>query len=180
MDIYTILKNDHVEVKELLDELIALKADDDYRMVLIEQIEKALIPHARAEESVLYNSIRALKSDTSAVMHSYKEHATAETYLRALQIKDKADLEWKATAEKLRIALNEHIQEEEGKIFTEARNLFSDDEANMMGAAFEELKAKVEKEGFLKTSFDMVVNLMPPRFIEKVRGLKSTDTFSNP
>lgn len=180
MDIYTILKNDHAEVKVLLDELIALNSDDDYRMVLIEQIEKTLIPHVRAEESILYNSIRALRSDTSNIMHSYKEHAEAETYLRALQVKDKADLDWKSTAKKLRTCLDEHIQEEEGNIFTEAKSLFSDDEANMMGAAFEELKAKVEKEGFLKTSFDMVVNLMPPRFIEKVRGLKSTDTFSNP
>ena len=179
MDIYTLLENDHVEVKELLDELLALDNDDDYRMVLIQQIEKALIPHSRAEESVFYNSIRALKSDTSDVMHSYKEHAEAETYLRALQVKEKADLDWKATAQKLKTALEHHIAEEEGKIFEEGRSLFSDEEARMMGDAFEELKGKVETEGVLKTSFDMVVNLMPPRFIEKIRGLKSTDFSQN-
>lgn len=176
MDIYTCLQNDHNEIKDLLDELIKLDEKDSYRSVLVEQIKSGLIPHSRAEESVFYNAIRAVNSDKSDVLHSYKEHMEAETLLRTLQLKDSTDMDWKETAIKLREALTHHISEEEGKIFTEARAIFSDDEANMMGDAFEQLKAKVSQEGFLKTSFDMVVNLMPPRFIEKMRGLQTPDT----
>lgn len=173
MDIYTLLKNDHDEIKDLFDELIKLDEKDSYRSVLVEQIKSALIPHARAEESVFYNAIRAAKSDKTDVMHSYKEHMEAETLLRTLQLKDSTDMDWKETAIKLKGALEHHIAEEEGKIFNEARSIFSQDEVNMMGVAFEKLKAKVGQEGFLKTSFDMVVNLMPPRFIDKMRNLQA-------
>jgi hemerythrin-like domain-containing protein len=173
MNIYDALKTDHSELKEFLIELVNLEQDDDYRMILIEQIATSLIPHARAEESVFYNSIRAVSSDNSPVMHSYKEHLEAETLLRMLQVKDKVNFDWKATALKLQQSLEHHIQEEENRIFVEARKYFSNEEAEMMGDAFVKMKQKVAQEGFMKTSFDLVVNLMPPRFIEKLKGLSN-------
>lgn len=179
MNIYDALKTDHLELKEVLNELVNLQQDDDYRMILIEQIATSLIPHARAEESVFYNSIRAVSSDNSPVMHSYKEHLEAEALLRTLQVKDKANFDWKSTAQKLKVVLEHHIQEEENRIFVEAKKYFSDQEADMMGDAFQKMKQKVAKEGFLKNSFDLVVNLMPPRFIEKVKGLGSPDKQSS-
>lgn len=179
MNIYDALKADHLELKEVLNELVNLEQDDDYRMILIEQIVSSLIPHSRAEESVFYNSIRAVSSDNSPVMHSYKEHLEAETLLRTLQVKDKANFDWKNTAIKLKKSLEHHIQEEENRIFVEARKYFSNEEADMMGEAFLKMKQRVAKEGFMKTSFDMVVNLMPPRFIEKLKGLRNPDERSS-
>jgi len=170
MDIYSILKDDHEEVKNLLNELIALDEDDSYRAVLVTQIEQALVPHARAEESVLYNSIRAL-SDQTEVMHSFKEHMEAETLLRGLQFKEGVNMDWKSTAIKLKDALEHHIREEEGKIFSEARKIFTEEEARMMGDAFLSLKEQVSGQGAMKNSFDMIVNMMPPRFVEKMRNL---------
>lgn len=175
MDIYSILKSDHEKVKEKLSELIKLDAEDDYREVLIEQIKTELIPHARAEESVLYNSMRAIASDNSSVLHSFKEHMDAEALLRALQVKDKTNLDWKETAIKLKDALEHHIKEEEGKIFAEAQTMFSTEEAEMMGTAFEKLKLDVADHGFIRGSFDLIVNLMPPRFINQLKGISSSD-----
>lgn len=170
MDIYTIIKNDHEEVKSLLNELIALNEDDSYRAVLVTQIEQTLIPHVRAEESVFYNSIRAL-SDQTEVMHSFKEHMEAEALLRGLQFKEGVKLDWKKMAIKLKDALEQHMTKEEGEIFSEARKIFSDEDARMMGEAFVSMKAQVSNQGFMKNSFDMVVNLMPPRFVNKIRNL---------
>ena len=171
MDIYTALKNDHEELKGLLSELLELDKDDDYRNVVIDQVKNHLVPHSRAEESVFYNAIRAVGSDNSNVMHSYKEHMEAEALLRGLQVKDITNSDWKTTAQNLKTALEHHIAEEEGKVFSEAKTMFSEEEAEMMGKAFLQLKEKVAKEGFLKNSFDMVVNLMPPRFVDQIRNL---------
>ena len=173
MDIYTILKNDHEELKGLLDELVSLESEDDYRMVLIEQINNALVPHSRAEESVFYNAIRAVGSDKSDVMHSYKEHIEAEALLQGLKLKDLTNLNWKQNALKLKEALEHHISEEEGKIFSDAKTIFSDEEARMMGDAFKKLKESVAEQGGLKSSFDLVVNLMPPRFVNQIKGLQA-------
>ncbi len=170
MEIYECLKKDHVEVRELLNELISLRDDDDYRFTLIEQIGQALIPHSRAEESVLYNTLRAVNADKSLVMHGYKEHMEAEGLLRTLQIKDKINLDWKSTARKLLSALEHHIEEEESEIFTEARAAFSAAEAESMGAAFEQLKTKVAGQSALGTTVDMFINLMPPRLADSLRN----------
>lgn len=171
MEIYEVLKRDHEELKQMLSELVSLNENDDYRFILIEEIRVALVPHSRAEEALFYNTLRAVNADKSVVIHGYKEHLEAESLLRALQVMDKMDLSWKATAEKLQDAVTHHIRDEETDIFEEARNVFTSEEAILMAQAFEEMKEKVESEGVGKTTVDMFINMMPPRFADKIRDL---------
>jgi hemerythrin-like domain-containing protein len=170
MDIYQALKKDHEEMLGLLDELVALRNDDEYRYVLIEEIRNHLIPHSRAEESVFYNSLRAVNADKKIVFHGFQEHLEAETLLRTIQVMDKVNLEWKPLAEKLRDAVSHHIKDEETEIFDEAKQAFSKEEAIAMAEAFEQLKPKIEQDGFVKNTVDMVINLMPPRLADKIRN----------
>jgi hemerythrin superfamily protein len=171
MEIYEALKKDHEEIKNLLDELCSLREDDEYRFVLIEEIRNNLVPHSRAEESVFYNTLRAVNADKSVVFHGLQEHLETEALLRTLQVMDKMNLNWKATAEKLRDAVFHHIEEEESEIFSEAQAAFSPQEASAMGDAFEQLKPKVLQEGFVKNTMDMVINMMPPRLADKIRDI---------
>lgn len=171
MEIYEALKKDHDEVKELLNELLSLKDDDEYRYVLIDEIRNHLIPHARAEESIFYNTLRAVNADKKLVFHGYQEHVEAEALLRTLQVMDKMNFGWKATAEKLRDALLHHIEDEETEIFAEARAAFTKEEAVAMCEAFEQLKPKIEQEGLVKNTVDMVINMMPPRLADKIRNI---------
>ena len=175
MEIYQALEDDHNQVKKLLDELVSLNEDDDYRYVLIEEIRNILIPHSRAEESIFYNSLRAVHADRKVVFHGYQEHLEAETFLRTLQIMDKVNLDWKATAKKLRDIVVHHIETEESEIFYEAKASFTKEEAESMCDAFLQLKPKVQQEGFVKNTLDMVMNLMPPRLTDKIRKLGGGD-----
>lgn len=157
----------------MLTELVSLDEGDEgaeeTRRDLIADIRDALVPHSRAEESILYNSMRALETDTREVMHGYQEHMEAEALLRALQVADKAGIGWKQTAQKLKDAIEHHIEEEEDEIFASARELFSDEEAEMMGQAFERIKPQIQDETFLKTSAELVLNLLPPRLANTLR-----------
>jgi|SRR5690554_6898458 len=171
MDIYTALTSDHDKIKELLTNLCALNEDDESRHGIIEQIEKELVPHARAEESVFYNTLRAIDADESLKGHGYSEHMMAETLLRTLQGASKMDSGWKGAAEKLRDALFHHIQEEEGAVFSEARTALTHQEAESIGEAFLSLKPKMQEKGMVGNAMEMVKNLMPPRFADKVRDL---------
>lgn len=173
VDIYKALENDHQELKNLLSELVDLEENDSYREVVIENINTLLTSHSRAEESVLYNSMRAM-ADSDVVMHSYKEHMEAEAKLRKLQLKEVSGADWTTVATELRDALLHHIDEEEHDVFNEARKIFSKQEAEQMGEAFLTLQSQIRDQGFLKNSFDLVVNLMPPRFIDKVKNLGSS------
>jgi len=168
MQIYEVLKRDHDILKNHLEKLLALDEEDDNgREVLVKQVRDILIPHVRAEESVFYNSLRAFDLAKDKAMHSYREHMEAETLLRMLQIRDTFDTEWKEAARKLKSSIESHIAEEETEMFTLARGLFTDQEAEMMAVSFERLKPEIKEEGIIGTTWDMVTNLMPPRFKEK-------------
>jgi hemerythrin superfamily protein len=173
MHIFEALMKDHEKVKELLSELVSLREDDhESRNDLVDDIRDELIPHSRAEESVFYNSLRALDAGKNVVLHSYAEHLEAETLLRTLQIEEKINLGWKATAQKLKDSLEHHIHEEETKVFAVAREVITKEEAETLGKLFEDIKPQIQDEGFIKTSFDLVANLMPVRISAKVKEMK--------
>lgn len=173
MTIYDALKKDHRKVQGLLDRLVALKeGQEDERATLIEEIRDELIPHARAEEAVFYNSIRAVNTAKDLIWHGYEEHMMAETLLRTLQVAAKIDVEWTKGAQKLRAAINHHIEEEETRIFPVAQQLFTQDEARVMAEAFEEMKPGVKEGGFMKSTLDLVANLLPPRLAEPLRSFR--------
>lgn len=170
MQIYDRLRQDHDQIKELLNELIGLQDNDEYRFVVVQQIQDALIPHARAEESVFYNTIRAVDADKSIVAHAYREHLEAESFLRMLQVKDKTNLDWRSTAHKLKNSLEHHVANEENSIFSEAKKIFTIQEAEAIGEAFEKLKPTFAEQGVVKNTMDMVLNMLPPRLVDSIRG----------
>lgn len=170
MDIYQALTNDHDKLKPLLDQLVHATEVNDETRDLIEEIRDELIPHARAEEAIFYNSLRQIDGAKDVVMHGYGEHAEAEMLLRSIQVMDKVNADFTKAAEKLRDALNHHIAEEEGRIFTVARQVLADEETRQMADAFERLKPEVKEQGFMKNTLDFVANVMPSRFAEPLRS----------
>jgi hemerythrin superfamily protein len=181
MLIYDALKKDHEKVKSLLNQLLLLDDKSENRSELIDEIRDELIPHARAEEAVFYNSLRSTDAAKDIIMHAYGEHVEAEAMLKTLQMKDKIDADWKLTARKLKEALEHHIKEEEGRIFNVAKQVFTEQEAMQFGDAFERMKPEIKEEGFMGTTFDLIQNLMPPRFMKTLRGKDSNmDMRRNP
>lgn len=167
MRIYEALKQDHEKVKSLMNQLVSLQEGQTERKTqLLKQIRDELIPHSRAEEAVFYNSMRLLDETKSIAMHGFREHMEAEALLRTLQAQDKMNLDWKATALKLKEALEHHIQEEEGEMFTAAQGLFTDEESIAINNAFQKMKPQVKEEGFMMNTLDMIKNMMPPRLTD--------------
>ncbi|MES2964649.1 MAG: hemerythrin domain-containing protein [Bdellovibrionota bacterium] len=174
MLIYDALKKDHETVKALLERLVgSADADKETRNALINQIRDELIPHSRAEEAVFYNSLREIDEVKDLVAHGYQEHMMAEGLLRTLQVADKVDIGWQQTARKLQDALLHHIEEEEGTIFSAARQVLAIEEAEALGEAFEQMKPEVREEGFVQTTIDMITNMMPQRFVGGFKNLLS-------
>lgn len=173
MEIYELLKRDHDKLKQLFVDLLSLHdGDKETRRFLLEQIREELVPHSRAEESVFYNSLRTINTLKDRALHGYKEHMEAETLLRMLQLQSKMNMDWKATAAKLKEALENHIRAEEIELFALAREHFTAEESKMMANAFEKLKPKIQEQNIIGTTWDMVANLMPPRFSDSFRGMK--------
>ncbi len=171
MLIYEVLTQDHKEVKKLLAQLVAMDENtaNHERGDLISEIRDALIPHSRAEEAVLYNSLRALKASKKIAMHGYQEHLFAETLLRTLQVATKIDAGWKTLATELKAALESHIAEEETEIFSAARAQFTSQEAKVMAEVFLDMKPTIKKQGLVGTTGQMVANLLPQALVDSFR-----------
>jgi len=164
MTIYEEIAADHKKVLGLLGKLVeAEKADSKIRDNLITQIRNELVPHSRAEEAVLYNSIRDVGSASGVVAHSYQEHMEAEALLRGLQVTGTVGVNWLAGVMKLKEALEHHIAEEESKVFGAAKKLFAEEEAVAMADVFNKLKPMIQEQSLVGTSMDMLANMMPAR-----------------
>jgi hemerythrin superfamily protein len=171
MQIYEALKKDHEKVKQLLKELVELSDDSGKRAgQIILDIRDELIPHSRAEENVFYNTLRGIDTAKKIALHGYQEHIEAETLLRLLQVKDFFSTDWRATALKLKEAIEHHIEEEEGEIFSAAKQLFTEDEAEAIGETFEKLKPEIKSDNIAKTSLDLMINMLPPRLTDSLRS----------
>lgn len=181
MDIYEALKKDHQSVRALLSQL--LQSDDDNkerREALVERIRDELIPHARAEEAVLYNSLREIESAKSLAAEGYTEHAAAEALLRTLQGAVKINMGWREVAVRLNNALEHHIREEETEYFDACKNLFIEEEAQMMGEAFEKMKAEIGDGNMIDSTIDMIANLMPQRLAQSLRDFAKRPSAERP
>jgi len=172
MTIYDALKTDHRKVQSLLAQLVALGKDEvDRAKEVTQQIKEELVPHSRAEEAVFYNSIRSVNLDKakSLAWHGYEEHMAAEAMLRTLSGLEIIDAGWTALAKKLQAALLHHIQEEEKELFSAAQQLFTAEEAEAMADAFEKMKPHVRDGSLIKSSLDLIANMLPGRLAAPLR-----------
>lgn len=174
MLIYDALKQDHETLKLLLAELVKSEAGSDACKDFIAIIKAELVPHARAEEAVFYNGLRAipdLELKDLILRHGYGEHAEAEAILHTLIGAEGLSMKGDALAKKLKEELEHHIEEEEGEMFSAARQLLTDDEAEMMGEAFLRLKAEIAEQGDMRNMMEFLVNLMPERLRPKTHQI---------
>lgn len=177
MNIYDALSTDHRLFEDQLDRLLAAsKAGDAKWKSILDELRRGVIAHAHAEEAVFYNSLRETDTSKKLVLHSYTEHATAEGEIRALGAARMLDANWTSMVEKLSKDLRHHIQEEESRVYAAARQVFSDDEAERLAAAFERLKLETAKDGdsIVASTVDLIANLLPPRLTEIFRKHAST------
>lgn len=172
MNIYDALSNEHRQFEALLDKLVAgSKADDDSWKQALDELRRGVIAHAHAEEAVFYNALREFDESKDLVLHSYREHGAAEGEIRMLGAAKAVDANWTSLMEKLSKDLRHHIREEESRVFAAARKLFTDQEAEQIGEAFERMKQHTAKDGdsMVASTVDLVANLLPPRLSASFR-----------
>jgi hemerythrin superfamily protein len=174
MEIYQALENDHRDVKQLLENLVSDTLELERRRQLVSEIRDALIPHSRAEEAVFYNSIRDIGDGSEIITHSYKDHLAAEGLLRTLQTMEVFDAKGLEVAKKLKKALEDHIDDEETRVFPIAKAFFTQEEAEKLGRAFEEMKPAIKEENIVGTTWDLIVNLMPTRMRSSLQKFKES------
>lgn len=181
MDIYDTLSKEHRQFEALLERLVkSSKADTDDWKAALDELRRGVVAHAHAEEAVFYNALREEDQAKGLVVHAYAEHATAEGELRALTAAKAIDANWTSLMQKFSKDLRHHIQEEESKVFDAGRQVFTDEEAELMGQAFERMKQETMKGGdsMVASTIDLIANMLPARlqtgFRKQVNDLRKS------
>ena len=147
MDAITLLKRDHDKVKGILDELEptterAIKT----RTELFATLKSELTVHEIIEEEIFYPTLKQHPKARDIVLEGYEEHGVVDTIMGELEGLSVEDETWGAKAKVMIENIRHHIEEEEGEMFTKARQVFDRDELEQLGRAMETRKAEAMRE----------------------------------
>lgn len=139
MNAIKLLKQQHDEVKEMLEKLedtsdTALKT----RANLFAKVADALAGHAEIEEKIFYPAMQAPNTE-DLLTEALEEHLAAKRLIADLLDLAPDDETFVAKCTVLREQLEHHIEEEEGEMFKEAKKLLKNDELEELGDKMEKM-----------------------------------------
>ncbi|MEP6942515.1 MAG: hemerythrin domain-containing protein [Betaproteobacteria bacterium] len=153
-DVRSLLHDDHETIRKLAKELAETDSATRRKSVLRE-LKPFLTAHSRSEEAAVYTPLMELRNSPDSRLAGNEgmvEHNLADIVVERLANTTDASTDmWRAHARVLHEALEHHIKEEEGKMFEELGEHFSEEEREAMGLRFIAGKEKLLKPAAAKT-----------------------------
>jgi len=147
MDALTLLKTDHDKVKKLLAELEpTTERGVKTRQELFATIKGELTVHEIIEEEIFYPELKTHPKARDIVLEGYEEHGVVDTLMGELEDLPVDDETWGPKAKVMKENIEHHIEEEEGEMFKQARQVFDDAELDDLGRRMEERKRSAMQE----------------------------------
>jgi hypothetical protein len=141
MDALTLLKQDHEAVKKMLAEGEATtERGEKTRTELFANLKEAMVLHERIEEEIFYPALKEHPKARDIVLEGFEEHHVVDEVMGELEATDVTDETWGAKFKVMKENIEHHIEEEEGEMFKQARQVFEPDELEELGARMMELK----------------------------------------
>ena len=139
MDALALLKQDHDKVKRMLQQLGG-EQDDAARSDLFAELVKELTVHENIEEELFYPALKQKPEAKQDVLEAFEEHHLVDEVMSELEDTPIDSVEWKAKFQVMTEQLEHHIQEEETKLFDEARRALDARELSDLGTRMTQLK----------------------------------------
>ena len=147
MDAIALLKADHDKVKRLLNELeTTTERGIKTRAELFSTIKGELTIHEIIEEEIFYPELKAHPRAKDIVLEGYEEHHVVDTLMKELEELDVEDERWGAKALVMKENIEHHIEEEEGEMFRDARQVFDAAELDDLGRRMDARKQTAGRE----------------------------------
>ncbi|HEX6261829.1 MAG TPA: hemerythrin domain-containing protein [Actinomycetota bacterium] len=144
MDALKLLKEDHEKVKKILDELESTtERGVKTRQDLFERLRRELDVHEAIEEEILYPALKEHPKTKELALEAYEEHHVVDMVMEELEDVPFDDESWGAKLMVAKENLEHHIEEEEGEMFQQARQVFDDEELGELGDRMEARKSEL-------------------------------------
>ena len=141
MDIYSVLKQDHDDVKKMLKQL----GDTSEKAVKTRskgfaKLKAELSAHSRAEEEVFYAALKDQDKTRDQVLEGEQEHHMVDVLLEEMSALDVDDEQWTAKLSVLTEQVEHHVEEEEQDLFGKAKGILNDEQAKALAEEFKQHK----------------------------------------
>ncbi|HEV2764090.1 MAG TPA: hemerythrin domain-containing protein [Pyrinomonadaceae bacterium] len=148
MNAYQLLKEDHQKVSGIFDKLEdttdrAIKTREEE----VARLKQELELHTHVEETIFYPALKQALEEKQIVAHAYDEHKEAKQLLQMLEGTPPNSELWEPTFQKLRQSVEHHVDEEENKMFKQAREVLTDEQARELGERMAEEKKNAKQQG---------------------------------
>lgn len=146
MNALTLLKNDHKVIGAMLDQVRKFRRHDKRLEQLATRLATTLTVHTELEESLFYAQLRDRAegyNDNVDVFKAYTEHESVRHLVALVRVDGKRTVQFKAELLILAGTMRGHMREEETTIFALARQLFSSEELEELGARMESQKREL-------------------------------------
>lgn len=147
MDAITLLKEDHEKVSGIFEKLEpTTERGVKTREELFAQLKLELDVHAHIEETIFYPVLKQEAETRDITMEGYEEHHVIKVLLGELSETSPDTEQWGAKLKVLKENVEHHVEEEEDDMFKTAREVFSKEKFEELGARMEaEKKAQMQK-----------------------------------
>ena len=147
MDAISMLKADHDKVKGLLSDLeTTTERGVKTREELFATIKGELAIHEVIEEEIFYPALKSHPKAKDIVLEAYEEHHVVDLLMGELESLDVSDPTWGAKAIVMKENIEHHIEEEEGEMFQQARQVFDRQELQDLGDRMAQRKVSAGRE----------------------------------
>jgi len=142
-----LLKDDHDEAKKMLERLDetterAVKT----RQELFTKLKSELVVHEAIEEEIFYPALKEHAEAKDIVLEAYEEHNVVDMVMSEIEQTPLEDETWKAKFTVMKENLEHHIEEEEGEMFKQARDVFDKDTLEQLGERMQERKKELQQQ----------------------------------
>jgi hemerythrin-like domain-containing protein len=147
VDILDVIKQEHREVADMLDEADKCDPGDARLLELARKIEYSLSTHVKIEEKLFYSRLKQRARDEDErvdVFEAYTEHDVAGHIMLLLKSGRKPDDKFKAEMQVLGESVKHHVKEEESKVFSVARELIDADEREQLGEQWAKARKRAD------------------------------------
>ena len=157
MDPFELLKKDHETASKLFERIES--ASGRVKMVRFRKLKAELDLHSHIEETIFYPALKNAEESRDITLEGYEEHKVIKSLLSELDRAKKPSDEWTAKFTVLKESVEHHVAEEEGELFSKAKDVLTDEQAEALGDKMAAEKTKqggtvspeVKKPGLVKT-----------------------------
>lgn len=141
MNIFELLKKDHVKVKQILQQMCeTTPRATKKRQELLQQLITELQMHEKIEESIFYPPLKNNNNTKQLTLEAYEEHHAVDDLIEKLFKLEVSDERWLAILTVIKENLYHHIQEEENRLFLKAQEEIGEEELSSMAQTAQAMK----------------------------------------